>query len=342
MAMKTATEKVSCRAGLSTFLAVCLQPAKCVAVLKCGLFQELRCFALRGSPNPMSPGTEQHLSSPINIQFIAWDEGDNIAADCESEHTTSEQEIVRKRMSSEASQNQRVQRPKKIVDPLQGKGQKRSSSPSGKISKYCLPLMELGGTFSAVQCPRSGYVILLFILSDNLSDREERKKTDPTAAITWVFEEFVKNCRACYCPSSSKPEIIEFYNSTKGVDALDEKCTLYSTSWRTRWLLAIFYALLNISLFNAYVLFCAFPENPKQRPQLNTRTLNGHLPRELRLSIGRILKKNACPENPQRDRQLRCGKCPRTNDKKTKFICADCKTPICGTCTARLCIDCSL
>ncbi|KAJ8874171.1 hypothetical protein PR048_025013 [Dryococelus australis] len=35
-------------------------------------------------------------------------------------------------------------------------------------------------------------------------------------------------------PSSSKPEIIEFYNSTKGgIDAQHEKCTLYSTSRRT-------------------------------------------------------------------------------------------------------------
>ncbi|KAJ8887206.1 hypothetical protein PR048_013421 [Dryococelus australis] len=43
------------------------------------------------------------------------------------------------------------------------------------------------------------YVILLFLRFDNLSDCEERKKTYPTAEITWVFEEFVKNCRAGYC-----------------------------------------------------------------------------------------------------------------------------------------------
>ncbi|KAJ8872479.1 hypothetical protein PR048_026085 [Dryococelus australis] len=135
-------------------------------------------------------------------------------------------------------------------------------------------------------------------------------------------------------PSSSKPELIEFYNFTKGgVDALDEECTLHSTSWRTRrWPFAIFYALLNMSLVNAYVLFCAFRENPKQSrlefvkalakvlvgPQLNTRMLNVHIPHELRLSIERILKKNTCPENPpQLYRQVRCVKCPRTNNMKT-------------------------
>ncbi|KAJ8872480.1 hypothetical protein PR048_026086 [Dryococelus australis] len=41
--------------------------------------------------------------------------------------------------------------------------------------------------------------ILLFVRFDNISDREERKKMEPTAAITWVVEEFVKNCGACYC-----------------------------------------------------------------------------------------------------------------------------------------------
>lgn len=39
-----------------------------------------------------------------------------------------------------------------------------------------------------------------------------------------------------------KPEIISYYNSTKGgVDALDEKCSIYSTGRRTRrWPMAIF------------------------------------------------------------------------------------------------------
>ncbi|KAJ8892174.1 hypothetical protein PR048_004754 [Dryococelus australis] len=289
-------------------------------------------------------------------------------------------------------------------------------------------LMFSSDIFCCTMSLKRVHVILLFIRFDNLSDREGRKKTDPTAAINQVFEEFVKNCRACYCigeyacidemlvgfrgqcrmkayipskprkeeksamygftsdltlvsfvtkknkavilvssmhhtkdtdPSSSKPDIIEFYNTTKGgVDAIDEKCILYSTSRRTRSSpLAICYAVLNISLVNSYVLFCAFPENPRQSrlefvkalakelvgPQLNARMLNGHLPHELRLSIGRILKENACPENPpQLDRQMRWDKCPRTNEKKTKLICTDCKTPICGNCTVRLCTDCSL
>lgn len=62
---------------------------------------------------------------------------------------------------------------------------------------------------------------------------------------------------------AQKPEIISYYNSTKGgVDALDEKCSIYSTGRRTRrWLLAIFYRLLDISSLNSYVLYNSFKNN---------------------------------------------------------------------------------
>lgn len=158
---------------------------------------------------------------------------------------------------------------------------------------------------------------------------------------------------------TEKPEIIAFYNATKGgVDALDEKCTVYSTSRRTnRWPVCIFYTLLNISLVNAYVIFSSFPGNPAQKrldfikslakelvqPQLNLRLLNSHLPRELRQTIARILDKPMPSNLPKLlEKQVRCGKCPRNKDKKTRFVCTDCSTPICGSCTVGRCLDCSL
>lgn len=59
-----------------------------------------------------------------------------------------------------------------------------------------------------------------------------------------------------YDDDIQKPEIISYYNSTKGgVDALDEKCSIYSTERTRRWPLAIFYRLLNISGVNSYVLY---------------------------------------------------------------------------------------
>ncbi|UYV73125.1 hypothetical protein LAZ67_10001891 [Cordylochernes scorpioides] len=54
-----------------------------------------------------------------------------------------------------------------------------------------------------------------------------------------------------------KPEMITFYNMTKGgVDLLDQKTSLYSVGRRTkRWPLSIFFELLNISGVNSKLLF---------------------------------------------------------------------------------------
>ena len=55
---------------------------------------------------------------------------------------------------------------------------------------------------------------------------------------------------------SGKPEIVEFYNKTKaGVDALDQKVCHYTTYRKTYcWPLAVFYNM-DISAYNAYILF---------------------------------------------------------------------------------------
>ena len=53
------------------------------------------------------------------------------------------------------------------------------------------------------------------------------------------------------------PEIVEFYDKTEGgVDALDQKVRHYTTYRKTHhWPLAVFYNILDISAYNAYVLF---------------------------------------------------------------------------------------
>ncbi|XP_019734643.1 piggyBac transposable element-derived protein 4-like [Hippocampus comes] len=60
-----------------------------------------------------------------------------------------------------------------------------------------------------------------------------------------------------------KPNIILAYNKSKGaVDHLDQACSAYTTQRRTpRWPMCLFYHILDISLFNAFVLFVAI--NPK-------------------------------------------------------------------------------
>ena len=55
---------------------------------------------------------------------------------------------------------------------------------------------------------------------------------------------------------TKKPEIIHFYNSTKGgVDTVDQLCGNYSVSRRTRrWPLCVFFQLLNIAGVNGHIL----------------------------------------------------------------------------------------
>lgn len=63
-----------------------------------------------------------------------------------------------------------------------------------------------------------------------------------------------------------KPEIIQFYNSTKaGVDAMDQKCANYCSSRRTqRWPMAIFHAILGMSSANSYILYNCFTDVQKK------------------------------------------------------------------------------
>ncbi|XP_046671202.1 uncharacterized protein LOC124361205 [Homalodisca vitripennis] len=69
---------------------------------------------------------------------------------------------------------------------------------------------------------------------------------------------------AQYNEDKKKPEIILYYNSTKcGVDLLDMKCAIYSSSRRTRrWPLAVFYRLVSIGTINSFVMYMSFKDIP--------------------------------------------------------------------------------
>jgi hypothetical protein len=59
------------------------------------------------------------------------------------------------------------------------------------------------------------------------------------------------------CSDSGKPEIIEFYNKTKGeVDTLDQMCARYTVQRATRrWTVAMLYGMINIVAVNALVIY---------------------------------------------------------------------------------------
>lgn len=112
-------------------------------------------------------------------------------------------------------------------------------------------------------------------------------------------------------PETKKPVIILDYNQTKGgVDEIDKKCSNYTCSRRTRrWPLAIFFRILDLSGVNAYALYKKSVDAPVPRgqflkdlsrllvvPHLKRRVYNERLPRELRMTIKRVLGKDLPPE----------------------------------------------
>ncbi|XP_008185348.1 piggyBac transposable element-derived protein 4-like [Acyrthosiphon pisum] len=60
-------------------------------------------------------------------------------------------------------------------------------------------------------------------------------------------------------PDTHKPETIMDYNSTKGgVDSVDQMCSTYSTSRKTRrWTMTVFFRILDIAGINFYKIYLA-------------------------------------------------------------------------------------
>lgn len=193
--------------------------------------------------------------------------------------------------------------------------------------------------------------------SANVMDMFDELESDPEVDDVDADADFIPSDHESMS-ETGKPLIITFYNSTKGgVDALDQKCANYNTGRRTkRWPTVIFYALLNIAVCNAYVLYNSVPEARKVtrfqfikdlakalvEPHMRRRLQNQVLPRQLRSMISGILQEPIGPRHPPvLEKRKRCAVCPRDRDRKTKVQCRRCGKPYCQDCKADLCIECA-
>ncbi|KAG5863293.1 hypothetical protein JTB14_034894 [Gonioctena quinquepunctata] len=156
-------------------------------------------------------------------------------------------------------------------------------------------------------------------------------------------------------PNNKKPEIIMYYNSTKGgVDALDHKCSVYSCGRRTnRWPLAMCFRIIDISSANSSILHGLYSGTSDESrfdfmkslahslvlPQMNRRMKIPNLQRELELTIARITD-TRLEEPPNVYKRKRCALCPYKRDKKTSYACAKCSKPICNDCSRHICKEC--
>jgi len=166
-----------------------------------------------------------------------------------------------------------------------------------------------------------------------------------------------------------KPEVITFYNKTKGgVDSADKKCAATSVARRTRrWPMAVFFSLINKAALNAWVIYQA---NNKYRrretrrsflldlgkelitPHLIQRSANGtKFPKELQEAMSRILLKLNVETNPSQEnspgdsastgltraKRKRCSLCPYSKDRKTQTLCRKCSKPVCSEHSFTIC-----
>ncbi|GBP30941.1 PiggyBac transposable element-derived protein 4 [Eumeta japonica] len=156
-----------------------------------------------------------------------------------------------------------------------------------------------------------------------------------------------------YSNDQQKPEIIMYYNSTKGgVDTNDHLCGTYSVGRRTkRWPLAIFFHLINVTGINALVIHRANTDKSSTHVrrhflrQLSVELVQNHQKRRLEVNATpKMVKKRLLEvhelENrvaPTTAKRGRCNSCPRKNDRKiatkcTKFVCNDHSQIYCQQC----------
>ena len=155
------------------------------------------------------------------------------------------------------------------------------------------------------------------------------------------------------CSDSGKPEIIEFYDKTKGaVDMLDQPCARYTVQRATRrWAMAMFYGMINIAAVNALVIYTHNmrkdqPEKKLKRkefllrishdlvtPFVTQRYKISSLPRNIKIAIVMCGFVSDSEENTMQEpgdyevisrKRGLCHICSSSRDVKTQFVRKEC------------------
>jgi len=140
-----------------------------------------------------------------------------------------------------------------------------------------------------------------------------------------------------------KPEIVTFYNATKGgVDTVDQMSSLYNCARNTRrWPIFIFYRLLNIAGINGFIIYCKNGNKTMKRrtflKKLCLELVDDHikkrativtLPKQLRKKLIKVTNTEVQNEVPQVGKRGRCHNC-QGRDRKTQYFCTMCHKYLC-------------
>lgn len=179
-------------------------------------------------------------------------------------------------------------------------------------------------------------------------------------------------------PETHKPNLIEFYNSTKGgVDTFDQMCSVMTCNRKTnRWPMCIFYDMLNIACINSYIIYCHNVSTLVQKimsrcnymkelhsqlvkPWLETRLQMPTMPTHTKTKIQNVLGIGTDVEGGDRDevqstsrnesvstghnirKRKICGICSYKKRRMTKSICSQCSIAICGEHKIDFCTSCA-
>lgn len=163
---------------------------------------------------------------------------------------------------------------------------------------------------------------------------------------------------------NGKPEIVEFYNETKGgVDAFDQMSAIYSCGRSTnRWPMCVFYGMVNTAAINSWVIHSenisasgGAPLNRRKfmqevakafiKPWAAQRLLTPTLSISLKRVISDFCKvvrerSNKVVLAASRFTVAYCKKCPPKKHHKTRFHCIRCDAAVCLSHCYALCVDC--
>ena len=148
---------------------------------------------------------------------------------------------------------------------------------------------------------------------------------------------------------TKKPQIIQFYNSTKGgVDTVDQLCGNYSVSRRTRrWPLCVFFHLVNIAGVNGQILFNKTrksvdeAQNRRQflknlamsliKPHLQDRAQLQNLQSDIQSILSKYTPQSQVDtrEPPPAKSRKRCRLCARAKNRMTTMRCSSCNDFVC-------------
>jgi hypothetical protein len=147
------------------------------------------------------------------------------------------------------------------------------------------------------------------------------------------------------CHNNEVPEIIRFYNHTKGgVDIVDQMAKFYSTKAASRrWPLQVFYNILDLAGINAYTLFQIHSQTNTVRRDFFI-TLAEQLTaacRERNRPIQPAINLEENDENQPPDKLNKRTKCSFCKKNLSRNCCRRCNKPACGTCSVCICKQCA-